>query len=324
MRTFTLLNQFNITFQLCNPFKAIDWYIIREVLRPFAVTCFFFMAIFISTILREFLGDLIVKDISFFHILNFMGNALLERLPNTIPIISLFSALLASNRLSSDLELVAMRSVGISYLRIYCCFLVTGFFIVLIMAFLNFYVKPKKAYERRILSEWLHTYYSISFVSPGRFLNRWPKMGDQIDVYANSKEASILKKLYIHFWNIDSSLPSTVIQGNKSKYSVGFSRTQKIIFSKEGELIEVEKNRKIPLDLSAREGMPRELPKGLANRDLFDLTFVNVLKPLDHSANRKRYLRLKNGFLLNFSKKRDQVEIVDFSNGWIDYSIAKF
>ena len=106
--------------------KLLDRYILIEILRPFFIFLFFFFFIFITTALRDSLGDLIAKDFSLKYILLFFFSIIVEQLPIAIPIASLFAAILAANRLSNDLELIAMRSLGMSYARLYFSFLFSG------------------------------------------------------------------------------------------------------------------------------------------------------------------------------------------------------
>ena len=264
--------------------KLLDRYILIEILRPFFIFLFFFIAIFITTALRDSLGDLIAKDISIKYILLFFFSIIVEQLPIAIPIASLFAAILAANRLSNDLELIAMRSLGMSYARLYFSFLFSGIILCFFMAGITFYFAPLQGRERNIISERLANYESIAFIKNGSFFNKLVGIGDHVDIYAKNKMDSIFQNIYIHKWNITRTL----------------SASRQIIFATKGELIERNHSSfrlgNIPVNIPAPElkkeknsslfditasstasGAANGLAKSLRDKDIFDISFLSLV-----------------------------------------------
>lgn len=97
---------------------VLDRYTLREFLGPFLFCVFGFTVILLSGLLFELTDLILVKQVAAATV----GKMLLYYLPGivvmTLPIASLFSALLALGRLNKDSELKVMCSSGMPYRRI--------------------------------------------------------------------------------------------------------------------------------------------------------------------------------------------------------------
>lgn len=305
--------------------KILDRYIVLEVLSPFFVALLFFICISISTAFRESLGDLIAKDIDPWIIFSFFLSAIIEQLPTVLPPTIFFSSLLAARRLSGDQELTAMRSLGMGYGRIYFSFVILGFFLCLCMALVTFSLGPKSKKYRRSLTSTIYHYQSIAFVKAGHFFNRPAEGGENIDIYAEGRDDSSLKNLYIHRWSIYPHLGSKRIPQDEGDMLVGASQTDQIIFAKEGNLIERPVSSSLAVEEIQKKKQDIEkvkLPRGLADRSLLDLGFMLKLPEIEDTKERRKYMRLKKGFTIQLNPERTKVQVNNFQAGLMDYSLA--
>ncbi len=307
-------------------FQIIDRYIVLEILRPLFACLLFLVSIFIVSALQEHIGGLLTKGIPFEKILIFLFSILIEKLPQTLPVTVLFSSLLAANRLSSDLELVAMRSIGMSYNRIYANFIIVGFLLCAFMASLNFFISPLLSKSRRQLTEQIALYHSIGFVQPGKFFNRpVAPTGKYVDIYAKERQKHTLQDVYIHRWNIDKIKDQAHTKAENKSPSFSKSKSLQIIYAKKGEMIarRIRKNSDNQKKKAATALEKSQLPIGLRDRDLLDVSFAALF--LEHSNEQtttKKYIRLHKGFQLALGPNRKQIQVTDFSEGFIDYSLG--
>ena len=313
--------------------KILDRYIIGEILRPFFAALLFFISLFITVALRESLGDLLAKNIDPWIMLLFFISAIVEQLPTLLPPVTLFAGLLAVKRLAADQELIAMRSSGMSYGHIYFSFAALGFFFCLCMALFSFYLAPLNAQYRRALSEGVYLYQSIAFVREGNFFNRFFGGGDHTDIYAEDRDGSTLSKVYVHRWQIDPH-GGSIRTFYRDKYElVGSSQTQQIIFAKKGEIIKRSRasshSEGIP-DKEQREKGNKgraqkiketKLPKGLAGRDLMDLSFTGKLPKIEDETAPQKYIRLEKGFMIQLNPQRTRIQTSNFRQGLMEYSL---
>ena len=321
--------------------KILDRYIIAEVLRLFFTALLFFISLFISVALRESLGNLLAKNIDTKIVLLFFISAIIEQLPVILPPATLFASLLAVRRLSNDQELIAMRSLGMGYGRIYRSFASLGLLLCLCMMLFSFYLAPLNAQYSRALIAGLHLYESLAFVRAGRFFNRPVWSGNHIDIYAKNRDASVLKKVYIHRWNMDPSQGSKTIPYRGKERRVGASQTLQIIFAEKGEVIQKPRadpllieegtqskeankkgNEKAEQERVKPENKAVKLPEGLAGRDLTDLSFVSILPKIQDERDTQKYIRLEKGFMLQFDLERAKIQTSNFRQGLMDYSLS--
>jgi LPS export ABC transporter permease LptG/LPS export ABC transporter permease LptF len=153
--------------------RRLDGYIISEILGPlalgFLVYTFILLIRFLFTsaemIIRRGLPSAIV------------GRLLLLTLPNivvlTLPMSLLFGILIAVGRLSSDSELIAMRSSGISLLALYRPILLLSAFFTLLNTLLMVYALPWGNHALQGLRLQIMTQTVSQQVQPRIFYEEW-------------------------------------------------------------------------------------------------------------------------------------------------------
>lgn len=124
------------------PFSILDRYILREMIGPFvfglgAVYVFWFANIFVLAA-----DYLINKGAPVFLILRFLVARMPQATPMAFPFACLFGTLLAFGRLTTDNEIAALRTSGVSFWRIIRSPIIVGFGMFVISFLVNEKVAP--------------------------------------------------------------------------------------------------------------------------------------------------------------------------------------
>ncbi len=263
----------------------LDRYILMEILPPFIVALLFWTTLFMSLVLQGVAGELFGKGIEITKILTYLGFLIGEKLTQTVPMSCLFGGIMAAGRLSGDSEITAMRCAGISFPRIYTVYIFTGIVSLLAVAWMNLYYGPVNSRAREDFEDWLKAYHSLSLVKPGAFLGRANIDGISKkgqDIYAENKIGNILYEVQIREWyNGLNEKSSEVVSIRGFGIPIGDGFVSQIVHAKTGEMLS------------------RRSETGLE----------------------EKFLRLRNGFLIELDEKQTRYQITDFSDGFMDYVI---
>jgi len=122
--------------------NILDRYVIGEVVSPFLVGVIGFILIMIADILFTLTDLIINKGVPFFSVLKLLVFKLPAILVLTYPVSTLFGTAMALGRLSGDSEIVALRTSGVSMLRIAVPIIVVSFGISVLSFSTNEFVVP--------------------------------------------------------------------------------------------------------------------------------------------------------------------------------------
>ncbi len=112
----------------------------------------------------------------------------------TIPISALFSTLLLFGRLSSDSEVSAMRSGGLSLWQIASPVLLVSFMLMGVCMYNNFVVYPKTTYANRQLIKSMGVEDPIKLLEEGRFIRDFPGYM----IYVGKKNRNRVRDLIVY------------------------------------------------------------------------------------------------------------------------------
>jgi lipopolysaccharide export system permease protein len=98
--------------------KLLDRYIFTELLSPFLVSLGALCFVMLTKELLRLVELLVSKGVGFFAVLKVFAHLLPSFLVLTLPIAGIIASITAFGRLSFDKELVAMRTAGLSLLRL--------------------------------------------------------------------------------------------------------------------------------------------------------------------------------------------------------------
>ena len=151
----------------------LDRYILSEILGPLALG----FLVYTFILLLRFLFDSAEMIIRRGLPVSIVGELLMLTLPNivvlTLPMSLLFGILIAVGRLSSDSELIAMRSSGISLLTLYRPILFMSFLFALLNTWLMVYALPWGNHALQQLRLEITTQSISQQVQPRVFYEEW-------------------------------------------------------------------------------------------------------------------------------------------------------
>jgi LPS export ABC transporter permease LptF/LPS export ABC transporter permease LptG len=116
--------------------RLIDRYIVREMVAPSLIGLLVFTFVLLIDQIPRLLAVLVARSADFTTILRVFLNLLPSILAVTIPMAFLLGVLLAFGRMASDSEIVALRAVGVSPLRL----LAPVLMLAVVMTAVTFYV----------------------------------------------------------------------------------------------------------------------------------------------------------------------------------------
>ncbi len=117
-------------------------YLLAEILLPFGGALVFFLFVLLMFQIINLVDFFIVHKVSGFWILQLLGYLGLSLLQPAIPIAFLLAVLLGIGRLSTDGEIMAMRSSGLSHHQILRPVLLCGIVLFLVSSGINSYLTP--------------------------------------------------------------------------------------------------------------------------------------------------------------------------------------
>ena len=138
--------------------KIIDSYLLKETLWPFLFGFLFFNFVLFVGVIFDLTRLIFTESASIFKIVELIIFALPTFFDIVIPVSLLFSILLSFGRLSADGEITALRSSGISLLRVESSILLFAAFLSIIALLFSAFLTPwsnqryKKIYQEVLLS----------------------------------------------------------------------------------------------------------------------------------------------------------------------------
>src|SRR5580698_7388520 len=120
----------------------LDSYLLHEMFGPFMFALGAFLLFWALNIFFLAADYIINQHAPFFLVLRFVVFRIPQCIPMAFPFACLFAALLAMGRVMGDNEVTAMRTAGISVMRISVAPLAFGFFMFLVCYATNEWVEP--------------------------------------------------------------------------------------------------------------------------------------------------------------------------------------
>ncbi|MFA4794262.1 LptF/LptG family permease [Leptospira kirschneri] len=265
----------------------LDRYILREILSPFLVSLAFFTMVYMVLALQKMIGLFVGKGVDPFRLLDYFGYLLANTLPMTIPMACLMSGIMAAGRLSGDSEITAIRSAGVGFPRIYINFLAFGFVMALLVGYLNFYLSPENTRKMNEFNKWVLAYNPLLAITPGQFSG--DKTQDLFEKRARTMYTEGMNSNTGELKGVQIREWEIFLEGNEY-FHIG------------GKMIPMGGSRIIQI-INAAKG--------------------NLVEKLGPDGEYEKSIRLKDGWILEWSDDRKTFSITDFRNGEMDYNIPK-
>jgi lipopolysaccharide export system permease protein len=144
-------------------------YLLKEHFGPFIFTLFVFMFLFIVKFLLQYSERIFGKGLPFEVIIEFIFVNLAWMVALTVPMSVLVATLMAFGRFSADNEIIALKSAGITVIRLLRSPLLFALVLTLFMYWFNDQVLPDLNHRARIMLSEVSRKKPTLVVEPGTF-----------------------------------------------------------------------------------------------------------------------------------------------------------
>jgi len=155
----------------------LDGYLLREMFGPFAFAFGAFLLFWAVNIFFLAADYIINQHAPIFLTLRFVIFRMPQAIPMAFPFAALFASLLAMGRLMGDNEIIAMRTAGISVVRIALAPLLFGFVMFVTAYMMNEYVAPASV-DQSTRSFYQIIYHTNSIPVEPQFFRKDPDTGN--------------------------------------------------------------------------------------------------------------------------------------------------
>lgn len=198
--------------------KVTTRYLASSFIPPFVLGFVFFIAFLITFYMFRVIDLIVNKGVDLATVITMIMNLSVSFFPLAAPLASFFATIYTLNKLSEDSEIIAMRSFGMTKIKIYMPFLVTSLLICITINSLYsvFIPKANAAFKNTIVK--LTSAGMLTSIKSGQFFTDIPNailFAEDVSDGGNN-----FKDVFLH-----------VIDKNKSE--------QKIIFANTGSLIKI-------------------------------------------------------------------------------------
>lgn len=160
--------------------------------------------------------DYMAKGMPAGLILKFIVQNLPYSVAYTIPISALFSTLLLFGRLSTDSELSAMKSGGLSLWQIASPVIFASFVLSCFCLYNNFVIYPRTTHANRMLLFSMGTEDPIKLLEEGRFIRDFPGFM----IYVGEKNRNHVKDVIVHAFDRQTGKKTATYRANEGDLSV--------------------------------------------------------------------------------------------------------
>lgn len=177
-------------------FKLFDRYILKEIIPPFFIGLLIYTFVFLMNQILLLSEMFIARGVSFRTVFELLVFLIPSILAFTVPMSVLMGILAGLSRMSSDAEITALKTLGISYKRLLGPVLVFSFIGWLITSFLALYFAPRANYKWvQTLSESVLTKVQLK-INPREFNESIPNTVIYIQDIMQDKD---WKNIFVYF-----------------------------------------------------------------------------------------------------------------------------
>ncbi len=175
--------------------KKLHLLVIKSFIGPLILTFFFVIFVLLMQFLWKYIDDLIGKGLQFNIIGEFLLYTVASLVPMAMPLAVLLASLMTFGNLAENLELLALKSSGISLIRIMAPVMIISVFLSLFAFLFANYVMPVTNLKMRSLLYDIQQQRPELTIKPGVFDNSLE--GYSIRIGDRDSKTSLLKDILI-------------------------------------------------------------------------------------------------------------------------------
>ena len=138
----------------CGVFKLFDRYLIKEIFSPFLIGLIAYTFVLLMNQILLLAEDFIARDVPLQVVLVLLIYLIPATMAFSLPMSVLLGTLSGLSRMSSDIEVTALKTLGVSYKRLVRPLLVFAFCIWVLTSFMSLYVAPHANHK------WMQTLFN--------------------------------------------------------------------------------------------------------------------------------------------------------------------
>ena len=257
--------------------KIIYLYLFKEILKPISTSIFIFTAILLSIKSLELIEIILSKDSSLLSVISVFVLLLPKFLEIAIPMSVLLGIILGIGKLSTESEIIAIRSFGLSYGDIAKPVWLTAIIFALLSFTISVFIRPWSDYKLNIVLFNLAKTKLISTMTSGAFND----MGNLM-IYAEKYDQST------------GQMENVVISDNTN------TENQKIFIAKSGIIQGSKEDNKLSIKLF--EGTSHEGTTGNFVITEFNINSVNIDADEISDVNSRNFKKPREMNLLELSE----------------------
>lgn len=262
--------------------KSFDKYILKEIAAPFSIGLIIYTFTLLINMIFVLSHTLISKGATTFTIIKILMYLLPDLLSFTIPMATLMGVLAGMSRMSTDSEIVALRTMGVSNFRILKPIIIFSIITWIISSFLIMYLAPEGNYQYQKLKTRIILSKAMSNIKPRTFNREFPT--------------------YILFFNeIDNK---TNEWKDVFLYSRRDSKRDNIILAKRGKIIQDKDKRKSYFAL--KEATLHSFEKNHPGKNYFTTSHLNTSEEIPEFTNIKQARRSQQLIFPDLVKKLEE------------------
>ncbi len=170
-RVFSVQNEKGVPTKEGNKMKLADRYILSELVGPLFLAAVGFGLFMLANIVFLLVDQIVTKQVPWMAVIEMLGLRIPAILVLTFPVAMLFATLLGLGRLVADHEIIAMRTSGISFLRLTYPILGLAILLVFLTFLTNEKISPWATHRSETIIREILLRQAIPPVEPNVFIH---------------------------------------------------------------------------------------------------------------------------------------------------------
>jgi LPS export ABC transporter permease LptF/LPS export ABC transporter permease LptG len=209
--------------------KSFDRYILKEIASPFGIGLLVYTFTLLINMIFVLSDTLIAKEASLLTVLEILGYMLPDFLSFTIPMSTLMGVLAGLSRMSTDSEIVAFKTMGVSNLRVLKPIMIFAVINWLFSSWLIMYMAPEAGFRLSKIWVQLTLKRTAATAKPGYFYKNLP----YYTLYFNDVDRNTDEWKDVFLYSKKRGDTDTIILAKRGKFIQSLEEKDSWIFLKD-------------------------------------------------------------------------------------------